>query len=152
MLKRFAVVLTASLMAAPAFAGALMLDVGAAKTNPEALRKNAVFVARTAACKSPEKTIVTAAAEGVIAGKRQTIPLRVTSLAEPGAYAVSQQWPHEGIWAVKIVATNPDYGDYSTGIVVPVRNEQFSRAAAKQFSHAPTAGEVDAVLKQATLD
>jgi len=140
-------ILALAFAAAPVFAGALTLQVDDAKPTP-----NAVVAVHITACHSPEKTTVTAFAEGILNGQRQTIPLKVIPLAQPGAFAVSQQWPREGVWAVKMIATNPDYKNYATAIVVPVDKDGAERAAAKVFYHAPSADEVEAVLKQNTLD
>jgi hypothetical protein len=145
-------VLSAAWMAAPAFAGALTLQLDDPKTNPEATAQNAIVVAHITACHSPEKTTVTATAEGLADGRRQSIPLQIVRLSQPGAFAVSRQWPREGAWTVKMIATNPDYRDYATAIVIPIGKDGAARAAAKVFYHAPSAAEVDSVLKLNTLD
>ena len=145
------VILTAMLLAVPVFAGALTLQVDDLRSNPEAVAKNATVVAHITACHSPGKTTVTATAEGIVNGKRQTLPLRVVNLSEPGAFAVTHEWPREGTWTVKMIATNPDYKDYATSVVVPIQNDVAKPATAKVFYHAPSAEEVNSVLKQATL-
>lgn len=143
----------AGFAAVPAFAGALTLQVDDPGTNREAMARNAVVAAHITACHSPEKTVVTATAEGIVKGKRQTIPLKVIRLSsEPGAFAVAREWPREGAWTVKMIATNPDYKDYATSIVVPISGTAANRASAKVFYHAASADEVDSVLKQATLE
>jgi hypothetical protein len=116
-------ILMAAILAAPLFAGALTLQVDNTRSNPEAIAKNAVVVAHITACHSPEKTTVTATAEGVVNGRRQTIPVKVINLSRPGAFAVSRQWPPQGTWTVKMVATNPDYPNYATSLVVPVKTD-----------------------------
>jgi hypothetical protein len=149
--KVFTALLFAAL-ATPLFAGALILEAGDPNANPEAQAKRAVVMARITACHSPEKTVVSATAEGIVNGKRQTIPLKVMNLSTPGTFAVAQQWPREGTWTIRMVATNPDYKNYATGIVVPLHDGVFSRTGTKQFFHAPTEDEVDSALKQATLE
>jgi hypothetical protein len=138
--------------ALPVFAGALTLQLDDVKTNPEAVAQNAAVVAHITACHSPEKTTVTAFAEGLANGKRQIITLKVTPLSQSGSFAVAHQWPRDGIWAVKMIATNPDYRNYSTAIVVPFHGDTTDRASAKVFYHAPSAEEVDSVLKQTALE
>ena len=133
---------------APLFAGALTLEVGNPKANSEASAKNAVVVARITACTSPEKTTVTATAESISGGKRISIPLKVTNLSAPGTFAVSHEWPKEGTWAVVLVATNPDYKDYATSVLVPVQNEKVSWASTVHVYHRPTTGDIDAALSQ----
>jgi len=152
MRRKILTVLISTALAAPLFAGALTLEAGDPKANPEAQAKNAVVVARITACHSPEKTVVKATAEGLVGGKRETIPLNVMSLSTPGTYAVSRQWPREGVWTIRLVATNPDYKDYATGMVVPLKNDMYTGTGAKQFFHAPTEDEVNTSLKQATLE
>ena len=150
--KVLTAVLSAAVLAAPLFAGALTLEVADPNLNPDAQAKHAVVLVRTTACNSPEKTSVVATAEGIAAGKRQTIPLQVIALSAPGVFAVTQQWPREGVWTVRFVATNPDYRNYATGLVVPMHNGVYNAAAAKHFYHVPTGDEVNSVLKQATLE
>jgi hypothetical protein len=120
-----------SLLAAPLFAGALVLEIGNPSANPEAAAKHAVLVARMTACKSPEKTTVTARAEGLVNGTRQSIPLKVIPLSTAGTYAVTKEWPAEGTWTVRMIATNPDYKDYATSVVVPIENGALQWAGVK---------------------
>jgi len=128
------------------FAGALTLQVGDPATDPEALRSHAVLVARITACNSPEKTVVTATAEGVVNGIRKTIPLKVLSLSTAGTFAVTRQWPEQGTWAIKLVATNPVYVNYVTSVVVPIHQDSAQLAAARHYYHAPTDAEVSLAL------
>jgi hypothetical protein len=127
-------------------AGGLRVEVGNPAANLEANAKQAVLVARITACQSPEKTSIAATAEGVVDGSRRTIPLRVIPLATPGTFAVTREWPADGKWAVKLVATNPDYKDYATGVLARMEESGFDWAGVKHFYHAPTPGEVDAAL------
>lgn len=130
----------------PLFAGALLLEVSDPAGNPEALSHHAVLVVRTTACHSPGKTTVSATAEGILNGARQSIPLKVISLSTPGSFAVVREWPQRGTWAIKMAATNPDYKDYATSVVVPVRYGSVQLAAAKHYFHAPSDAEVSAAL------
>jgi hypothetical protein len=138
--------LALSILAAPLLAGALRLEVGNPATNQEALAQHAVLVAWTTACHSPEKTSLTATAEGVVNGIRKSIPLKVVSLSTPGTFAVTRDWPNEGTWAIKIVATNPEYKDYATSAVVPIQNNVAQTTAVRRFYHAPTESELSISL------
>lgn len=89
---------------------------------------------------------MSATAEGVLDGVRQSIPLKVISLSAAGTFAVTHDWPERGSWAIKLVATNPEYKDYATGIVVPVQNESVQLSAAKHYFHAPTNAEVSLAI------
>lgn len=131
LLSKSALVL--GMMALPSFAGALRLEVDTPASNPEALRDHAVLLARITACRSPEKTAVTATAEGTIDGVLQSIPLKVLSLSTAGTFAVLREWPATGTWIIKMVATNPDYKDYATSVVVPARGDSVQVAEAKNY-------------------
>ncbi len=135
-----------SILVAPLFAGALRLEISNPATNQEALAKHAVLVVSTTACHSPEKTTVTASAEGVVNGMRKSIPLKVFALSTPGTFAVTRDWPDAGIWAIKTVATNPEYQHYATSAVVPIQNNSAQLAAVKLYYHAPTETEVSLSL------
>jgi hypothetical protein len=151
MRKLLGTAVIAGLSSALLFAGSLTLEVANPKTNPEAVAKNAALVARITACNSPEKTVVTATAESTSGGTRRSIPLKVTNLSTPGTFAVSHEWPKDGAWAVVMIATNPDYKDYATSVLVPVQNDTFSWAAVKHVYHRPTVGDIDAALSQNSL-
>jgi hypothetical protein len=116
------------------------------------MAKNAIVVAHTTACHSPADTVITATAEGIVNGQRVSMPLHVIKLKEPGYFAVAKEWKGAGAWVVKMIATNPEYKNYATSIVVPADGGDASRARAKVFYHAPTAAEVDAVLNQGTAE
>ena len=134
-----------TIAAAPIFAGTLWLQIGS-PANPEALEKHAVLVAQVGACRSPEKTTVTATAEGVVNGLRKSIPLKVIPLSTPSTFAVTREWPDEGVWAVKMIVTNPDYKDFANSAVVPIQKNSAQLAAIKHYVHAPTEAEVSASL------
>jgi hypothetical protein len=139
-----------SILAAPLFAGALVLEIGNPSANPEAVAKHAALVARMTACTSPEKTTVTASAEGVVDGMRKSIPLKIVPLSTAGTYAVAREWP-AGTWAVKMVATNPDYKDYAASVLVPVENGALRLASVKHYYRiAPAEPEVAAILAKAS--
>jgi len=135
-----------SILAVPLFAGALLLEVGNPASNPEAMKNHAILVARITACHAPGETTVTATAEGVVDGVRKSIPLKVISLSASGTFAVAREWPEQGAWAIKLVATNPEYRDYATSVLVPIRNDSVQLSAAKHYFRRPTDAEVSLAL------
>jgi hypothetical protein len=138
--------LAVPILAAPLWAGGMWLQVGNPAANAEATAKQAVLVARITACHAPEKTALTATAEGITDSGRQTIPLKVVRLSKPDTFAVRREWPQSGEWVVKIVATNPEYKGRATSVLVPVKNDSFNWAGVKYYPHAPTTVEMDAAL------
>ena len=106
--------------------------------------KNAAFVFRTEGCAEPEKPQLSASAEGMVAGARKSIALRVVNTAKPGVYAIGQSWPAEGKWVVQLKGT---CGEQSAGAVVPMGPRGFIRESAKFFPRPATEGEIEASLK-----
>jgi hypothetical protein len=45
---------------------------------------------------------VTGSAEGIVDGKRQSIPLRFDGTSQPNAFALRRQWPTDGPWILRI--------------------------------------------------
>src|ERR1035437_6103982 len=103
-------------------AGGFWLQLGNPEANPAAGKMGAVVVIKAVGCHDPASAKVTATAVGVVNGERRTIPLELKPLAEPGAYALSQQWPQEGRWVLQPVGrnggrcTNPPIGAGPGGI------------------------------------
>jgi hypothetical protein len=133
-------------LALPLLAGALRLEVSDVGANPEAKLKHGVLVVRTTACHEPEKTTISATAEGIVDGARKSIPLRMIPLATAGTFAVTREWPGQGVWAIKVTATNPEYKSYATGLVVPVEKDSPRLAAVQHYSHPATDSDVAAAL------
>lgn len=93
-------------LAGQLFAGGFYLQLGNPEANPEAKKANAVLVIKATGCHDPSTATLAATAIGVVNGKRQSIPLTVTKLSGPGAFALTQQWPKEGKWVIELVARN----------------------------------------------
>lgn len=120
------------------WAGGFYIEMGNPSQNSEAKSKNASIVMRLTGCHEAEKGQIEASAEGIVDGKRQSIPLRVISLSSPGLFAVQQQWPDEGNWVVKMYGRHPAFPE-GTGAIVRVhgakfewKNMMFARRAATE--------------------
>lgn len=61
--------------------------------------RDAVLLVRTYRCHQPEKARVTGMAEGLVKGKRVSLPIQLETV-DKGVYAVAQQWPTEGAWVL----------------------------------------------------
>jgi hypothetical protein len=80
--------------------------------------KTAAFVFRTESCADPAKAQLSATAEGIVKGARQSVALKVMPASnKPGVYAVNQSWPAEGDWVVSLRGT---CGSESAGAIVPM--------------------------------
>jgi hypothetical protein len=137
---------TSIILASSLFAGAMVLELGRPSANPEAQAKHAILVARLTACHAPEKTTLAAEAEGLVNGVRTSIPLKIIPLSTAGTFGVAREWPEQGTWVVKLIATNPEYQNYSSAALVPLDRDGAVWAAIKRYNHAPTDTEVAALL------
>jgi len=138
-------------IAACALAAAWAHPVGFSFTigNPVASQdfhfKTAAFVFRTESCADPAKAQISATAEGMVKGARQSVPLKVmTASTKPGVYAVTQSWPAEGDWVVSLRGT---CGSASAGAIVPMGPKGFIRESSEFFARSATDAEIDASLK-----
>ena len=103
-----------------------------------------MLVLRAAGCHEPEKATVTATATGVVSGKRQSIPLKLTKLSEPGTYALAQQWPKEGKWVIEMSAKD---GNRMTFTMASAGPDGIDRLHAKQSLEKPfSKSEVESML------
>jgi len=143
----FKTLLLLPLTIAPAFAGGMILEIGNPQATPAALAKGGVVLARVTACQTPARANLVASAEGLVNGKRQTIPLKIDSLSEGGTWSIARAWPTTGKWAVRVVATHPEYGNYASSVVVGVEGDTFDWAKVKRFSgKQPSDAEIFEIL------
>jgi hypothetical protein len=141
-MKKTALALAA--LATQLFAGGFYLTLGNPEANPEAKKANAVLVLRMDGCHEPEKATVTATATGVVDGKRQTIPLKLTKLSAPGTYALTQQWPKQGKWVLALAANDVD--KRSTYTLVNAGPEGVDRLHAKMSMKTLSKADIESML------
>jgi hypothetical protein len=106
--------------------------------------KTAAFVFRTESCADPAKAQLSATAEGMVKGARQSVVLKIMAASKPGVYAVNQNWPAEGDWVVSLRGT---CGNETAGAIVPMGPKGFIRESSKFFPRPATDAEIDASLK-----
>ncbi|HKP12063.1 MAG TPA: hypothetical protein VJZ91_08140 [Blastocatellia bacterium] len=117
--------------------------------------KDAVLVVRTFGCMQPADANVTITAEGIVAGRRQTVPVELHA-DQTGVYAIRQQWPAEGKWV--LVLTGTLHGMTSTVFVelgdkgrvhadTRLDAGELSGKHARGLRRTPTSGDVEAALK-----
>src|SRR5688500_6284311 len=135
------------LTAAPVvFAGPFFrLEIGPAIAGNKPGMKSGLFVVRALACDEPRDVRVTATAEGIVDGARQSLPLKLIALDAPAAYAVVRQWPARGVWVVNLTGTCP--GRKATAAaVVPIGKAGFRRESSQLLERAATATEIETAL------
>jgi hypothetical protein len=137
-------ILAAQVIAGPSF----RLEIGPAVASTGAGKvKDAVLLVRPLACDDAASVVITATAEGIVGGVRQSVVLKLQRLPTPGVHAVSRQWP-EGRWVLNLTATCPGR-DATAGALVPLLGRTFIRSKAQSFTHAATATAVESALKDA---
>jgi hypothetical protein len=65
---------------------------------------------------TPMNFPVEGTAEGVVSGKRRSVPLTFTRTSRQGVYALKKQWPVEGSWVLSIAVIQE--GDSRAGALV----------------------------------
>jgi hypothetical protein len=71
-------------------------------------------------CEDLATVRITGTAEGLVSGKRQSLPITLTAIDPAEAvYAIAQQWPQEGAWVLHLKGScsNPK-ADASTLVAV----------------------------------
>ncbi|PYT11864.1 MAG: hypothetical protein DMG59_25210 [Acidobacteria bacterium] len=127
-----------------ALAGGFFLTIGNPVAGNAPQFKSAVLVVRPDGCGEPAKAQITGTAEGIVAGARRSIPIKLMALPTPGVYAVYREWPAEGVWVVSLTGK---YHDATTSAIVPIGAKGFLRESSKFFPRAATEAEIEGTLK-----
>jgi hypothetical protein len=64
----------------------------------------ALFLVRTYVHQNPADLPVSGRAEGLVDGKRRSVPFTLTRSAQTGTYVVRPEWGAKGIWTVLVTA------------------------------------------------
>src|SRR5260370_28054696 len=126
---------SAALLCIPAFAPAeeFKFEVGGPVAAQDFRLKTAPFVFRTSGCGEPGKALVSATAEGLVDGARQSIMLRVVASSKPGVYGVLPQWT-AGRWTVILQGS---CGPLQAVAIVPASPPRLVRGPSEFLSHPP---------------
>jgi len=125
-------------------AGGFWLQLGNPEASPEARKAHAVLTIQAVGCHDPATAQVRATAIGIVDGRRQEIPLKVTPLAGAGRFAISRQWPAAGRWVIQLTGTN---GEQFTNSLVPATADGVDRAHARADMKHFTPSDVAAMLE-----
>jgi hypothetical protein len=140
---------------APASAGTMFrLEIGppvAAGTNTN-LKKDfktkVVLVVRPRACDQQGAVQITATAEGLVNGMRQTVALNLVPVdPREGIYAVFQEWPDSGQWVLQLNGTCPS-PKASASTLVPMNKNTFIREKTQVLRERATRQQLEALLKE----
>ena len=130
-----------------ALAGEFTFSLGSPVASQDFRAKAAAFVFRTQGCADPAKSQISGTVEGLVKGTRRSLPLNVTTMSQPGVYAVYRTWPVEGEWVVSLKGTCTGV---NAGAIVPIGPKGFIRESSKFFSRPATDAEIEMALKELT--
>ena len=105
--------------------------------------KKVVVAVRAVVCENLATVQITGTAEGLVAGKRQSVPITLTAVEPAEAiYAVQQQWPDTGAWVLHLKGScsNPK-AEAST--LVAVSKGTFIREKSEVLREPATKKQVD---------
>lgn len=105
--------------------------------------KKVVVAVRGVVCQDLANVRITGTAEGIVAGKRQSLPIMLTAVEPAEAvYAIHQQWPEDGTWLLHLKGTcaNPK-ADAST--LVAVNKGTFIREKSEVLREPATKKQVE---------
>ena len=86
------------LLAAPLFAGSVLLDFGNPKASSDPAAQGAIMTVRLIGCDAKNQGKISGTAEGLVDGKRVSMPLRIVPLSNGDMHAVQWERPHAGTW------------------------------------------------------
>jgi hypothetical protein len=128
---------------ANALAEEFRLGIGPAIAGAATGFKKSFMAVRVEGCPDPSRASITGSAEGLIGGKRQTVPLNLLALS-PGVYSVPQNWPQDGTWVLHFSGS---YQNLRASALVPIGPAGFMREPSKFFPRPATSAEVDSALR-----
>lgn len=117
-------------------------------TNPAS--RGAVVLVRAYSCGAPTASHVTATADGIVAGERRTLDLRLEPVGPTGVYAVRKQWPSEGVWVLTFRMSIG--GDVSTLVTLgpdATTGSAVHAASVQVIGRKTTSSDIDTVLRAA---
>lgn len=133
--------------ASSAWAQDFVLQVGPPIAGNAQPSKNSVFVVRPGGCAEPGRAQISATAEGLVDGRRRSVPMELWSLPTPGVHALPKKLPGggSGVWVISLVGTCA--GKTAGALVSLGATPVYRREAVKQLSRAATPAEIDASLQ-----
>jgi hypothetical protein len=138
-LSCLSVIATASLVA-----GVFVLEFGNPRNSSDPKAKNAIAIVRAVGCHQPENAQLSATAEGLVSGRRQSIPLELVKLDTAGLWAIKGSMPPSGSWVISVIAR--EGGQIRGSALATVRTDGSVHREANLMGRTPTAEDVNPLL------
>jgi hypothetical protein len=90
--------------AVPMLAGVPSITIDIPAKAFDSASHGAVLLVHARWCDPGFPNSIAGIADGVVNGKRQTLPLRIVPTSHEDVYAIHPQWPPDGIWVLTITA------------------------------------------------
>jgi hypothetical protein len=120
------------------------LEIGPAIAGDSARVKKAALVVRSSCCDVATVTI-SGTAEGIVNGRRESVPLRLVALETPGVYAIPRVW-EQGRWVLKLSGHCAERKTVAAAIV-PLGSDGVVRDRVQYLTRAATPADIDAALR-----
>jgi hypothetical protein len=130
----------------PLLGGGFFLELGTPSASQDPKAKGAVVLAHFIGCHEPEKGVLTATAEGLVKGKRESVALKPVAMDRAGLFAIQRQWPAEGKWILRLVGKHPGVA-VATTTLVRVTADGFERGSMVMKPGELGADAVEAMLR-----
>lgn len=134
------VALTAAILAVAPFlsAGGFWLQLGDPEASPEAKANHAALIVKAGGCHDPATAEVSGIVIRMVDGRKETTPLKLIRMKEPGTFSVLFKWPSDLPAVLEFVGHN---AGASTSMLVNVRGGTVERSSVRFYPHVPTAEE-----------
>ncbi len=129
--------------------GGFWLTLGNPDASSEARALHAAVTVKPVGCTGAAKDArISGQAIGIVKGNRQSIPLKMIAMQEPGMFAVAKQWPDQGRWIVQFVGRS---GAAVTTTLAVAGPDGVDRYSAKNIPGEVSEAQIGAILNQARM-
>jgi hypothetical protein len=149
-MKVLAALALCGIAASPVAAQQFMLQTGPpAAAMPDPLspgvqkKKDVLFVVRSRDCADVSAFQLSATAEGLVNGARQSVALEPAKMPQPGVFAFFKHWPEGGAWVVSVSGT---CGTQAAGATVRMTGAAYHRDHVELLPHHPTRADIERAL------
>jgi hypothetical protein len=125
-------------------AGGFWLELGNPSASKDPAAKNAVLLVRAIGCGEPAKAGITATAEGIVDGRRVSLPVKLVALREHGLFAAERSWPTDGRWVLHL---RGNYLGRETSTLAQVQPNGEVKRPGKMLAKTASAAEIDAMVR-----
>lgn len=140
--------LSVLILSLPLFAGAPSMTIEIPAKSFDEASKDAALLIHAHFHDQAKPDTVTAVAEGIVNGRRQSIPLKVAGTSKPDVYAVKAQWPMSGTWVVAV--TIEEHAAIGALVKLGPNGSYTQGASVKKLDRKIAASDIESLLQRTT--